>query len=92
VRGILTLVLAYSFRHPHFPPLHRPLPDGFLAVGTLPYRLKTSFKPVASAADLSPDHYPRRRAGLVSYYALFQGMAASKPTSQLSMHAHIVSH
>ena len=29
-------------------------------------------------------------AGLVSYYALFKGMAASKPTSQLSQHAHIL--
>src|SRR5215217_501142 len=53
VRGILTLVLAYSFRHPHFPALHRPLPDGFSALGTLPYRLKTKvLKPVASAVDL----------------------------------------
>ena len=26
----------------------------------------------------------------MSYYALFQGMAASKPTSQLSRHEHIL--
>ena len=38
----------------------------------------------------SPDHYRRDHAGLVSYYALFKGMAASKPTSQLSQHAHIL--
>jgi hypothetical protein len=37
VTGILTLFLAYSFRHPHFPPLHRPSRVGFSAVGTLPY-------------------------------------------------------
>ena len=30
---------------------------------------------------LMPENYRRRIARLVSYYALFQGMAASKPTS-----------
>jgi hypothetical protein len=41
-------------------------------------------------AASSPDHYRRGYAGLVSYYALFKGMAASKPTSQLSQHTHIL--
>jgi hypothetical protein len=70
------------------PGLHR----GFTARRTLPY-------PSASASrdrrprfggPLNPDHSRRMCAGLVSYYALFQGMAASKPTSQLSRHAHIL--
>ena len=39
---------------------------------------------------LNPEHSRRIPAGLVSYYALFQGMAASKPTSQLSRQAHIL--
>jgi hypothetical protein len=39
---------------------------------------------------LNPDHSRRIHAGLVSYYALFKGMAASKPTSQLSRHEHIL--
>ena len=39
---------------------------------------------------LSPDHSRRNLAGLVSYYALFKGMAASKPTSQLSQQDHIL--
>ena len=39
---------------------------------------------------MSPDHYRRNIAGLVSYYALFKGMAASKPTSQLSQQDHIL--
>ena len=30
---------------------------------------------------LMPANYRRRAARLVSYYALFKGMAASKPTS-----------
>ena len=30
---------------------------------------------------LAPLHFPRKIPRLVSYYALFKGMAASKPTS-----------
>ena len=60
---------------------------GFVAMGTLPYPLhasKLARKDLASAGRFSPDHYRRDLTGLVSYYALFKGMAASKPTSQLS--------
>ena len=39
---------------------------------------------------LNPDHSRRNHAGRVSYYALFKGMAASKPTSSLSRHEHIL--
>ena len=39
---------------------------------------------------LSPDHFRRKITRLVSYYALFKGMAASKPTSQLSERIHIL--
>ena len=39
---------------------------------------------------LNPDHSRRIHAGPVSYYALFKGMAASKPTSWLSPHDHIL--
>ena len=39
---------------------------------------------------LNPDHSRRNHAGRVSYYALFKGMAASKPTSSLSRHGHIL--
>lgn len=39
---------------------------------------------------LNPDHSRRNHAGRVSYYALFKGMAASKPTSSLSRHDHIL--
>jgi hypothetical protein len=47
-------------------------------------------KSVASAIDFSPDHFRRKSTRLVSYYALFKGMAASKPTSQLSERTHIL--
>src|SRR5690349_24741143 len=39
---------------------------------------------------LNPDHSRRDHAGPVSYYALFKGVAASKPTSRLSRHDHIL--
>jgi hypothetical protein len=39
---------------------------------------------------LNPDHSRRIPAGRVSYYALFKGMAASKPTSSLSRQKHIL--
>ncbi len=47
-------------------------------------------KSVASATDFSPDHFRRKSTRLVSYYALFKGMAASKPTSQMSERTHIL--
>ena len=39
---------------------------------------------------LMPAHHPRPPARLVSCYALFERMAASKPTSQLSVQADLV--
>ena len=59
-------------------------------MGTLPYPSTQSVEDLASAGRFSPDHYRRDLAGLVSYYALFKGMAASKPTSQLSEQIHIL--
>ena len=63
------------------PPLHSsqnaPLP--------LSRKTRPSF-----GGPLNPDHSRRSHAGRVSYYALFKGMAASKPTSSLSRHGHIL--
>jgi hypothetical protein len=59
-------------------------------MGTLPYPSCLRMKTLLRRAASSPDHYRRDYAGLVSYYALFKGMAASKPTSQLSQHTHIL--
>ena len=90
VRGVFTRVCAYSFRHPHFPSLHPMVSTGASQHG------ERSPTPDACASrprfggPLNPDHSRRAHAGLVSYYALFKGMAASKPTSQLSQHAHIL--
>ena len=90
--GVFTLFIAYSFRHTHFPSLHR---KALAPASMLRERSPTAPTPRMEAHCfggqlISPDHYRRGHAGLVSYYALFKGMAASKPTSQLSQHAHIL--
>ena len=46
----------------------------------------------ASVYVLAPLYLRRRYSRPVSYYALFQGMAASKPTSWLSVNIHLLSH
>ena len=89
--GILPPISAYSFRHLHSCPLQHQFPSTFSANTTLSYHsLPEGRKSVASAIDFSPDHFRRKSTRLVSYYALFKGMAASKPTSQLSERTHIL--
>ena len=46
----------------------------------------------ASAPCFSPGHFRRRTSRPVSYYALFECMAASEPTSWLSSKSHILFH
>ena len=46
----------------------------------------------ASVSCFSPGHFRRRTSRPVSYYALFECMAASKPTSWLSLKSHILFH
>ena len=99
VRGVLTRVCAYSFRHPHFPPLHelRSLKTTVHTLASPPRersptpvrRVGTLTRP-SFGGPLNPDHSRRTPAGRVSCYALFKGMAASKPTSSLSRQAHIL--
>lgn len=48
--------------------------------------------PAASAWRLAPLHCLRPDARPVSCYALFQGVAASKPTSWLSLHPDLIAH
>lgn len=84
VCGVLTRICAYSVRHPHFRSLHGKVST---PASSLPERSPTP-DAVASrpsfGGPLNPDHSRRIPTGLVSYYALFKGVAASKPTSQLS--------
>ena len=48
--------------------------------------------PLVSVARFSPGHFRRRTSRPVSYYALFECVAASEPTSWLSTYLHIVFH
>jgi hypothetical protein len=61
----------------------------FTVTGTLPYPHAQGVRP-SFGGPLNPDHSRRIHAGPVSYYALFKGVAASKPTSRLSRHGHIL--
>ena len=54
----------------------------------LPYLTVSS----ASVSCFSPGHFRRRTSRPVSYYALFECMAASEPTSWLSLKSHILFH
>ena len=93
--GILPPLRAYSFRHLHSPSLQLASRLAFAATATLPYHEGSPEEdpPVRGFGGrlMSPDHFRRRSTRLVSYYALFKGMAASKPTSQLSRRTHILS-
>ena len=47
---------------------------------------------LVSVARFSPGHFRRRTSRPVSYYALFEWMSASEPTSWLSSKSHILFH
>ena len=79
---------------PTFSLLPRPLVLIGLAstyCSTLPYPYNKLYDAV-SVICLAPSYFRRGVAWPVSYYALFQGMAASKPTSWLSMQLYLLNH
>ena len=71
--------------------LYRPY---VLSVILLQYTLLLyrSLDPIASASRFSPGHLRRSTTRPVSYYALFKCVAASEPTSWLSVQFHILLH
>ena len=75
--GILSSMQSSSFRYCFFP--HAML-------------LYQPFGSLVSVARFSPGHFRRRTSRPVSYYALFEWMAASEPTSWLSSKSHILFH
>ena len=81
---------------PAFSLLYRPhvLPVMLLPVHNAPLPLTISFnhESAASVTCFSPGHLRRTTTRPVSYYALFKCMAASKPTSWLSVQFHILFH
>ena len=79
------LIPAFSLRYtPQLLPvlLHR------ASNAPLPYHTVSC----ASVSCFSPGHFRRRTSRLVSYYALFECVAASEPTSWLSSKSHILFH
>ena len=54
--------------------------------------LPTTHGSTASVSCFSPGHFRRRDSRLVSCYALFECVAASEPTSWLSLKSHILFH
>ena len=84
---------SISLLIPAFSLLIRPRP---LSVPLRPYKdapLPMYFiHPTASVSCFSPGHFRRRTSRPVSYYALFECMAASEPTSWLSLKSHILFH
>jgi hypothetical protein len=79
----------YSFRHSLFHAVHSSLRYCFFPHAMLLYQ---PFGSLVSVARFSPGHFRRRTSRPVSYYALFEWMAASEPTSWLSSKSHILFH
>ena len=70
----------YSFRHSLFLKVHSSLPVLLRSFKNAPLPMTISHSR-ASVTCFSPGHFRRRTSRLVSYYALFECVAASEPTS-----------
>ena len=90
VSVVFTQICAYSFRHPHFRPLQANVSTGPSLLRERSPTPHTNVCRPSFGGPLNPDHSRRTSTRRVSYYALFKGMAASKPTSSLSRHEHIL--
>ncbi len=86
----------YSYQHSHFRYLQHPSQNTFISIRNAPlpstHRASTVSQSAASVPNLAPLHFRRMTTRPVSCYALFQGMAASKPTSWMSLQSHHLSH
>ena len=90
-----SLTLRYSCRHSHFRPLQPSSRSTFTADGTLPYHPPTG-KPagrsVASVPSLSPAEFSAQIHLTSELLRTLSMMAASEPTSWLSVRIHILYH
>ena len=59
---------------------------------TIPNISEENWESVASVLSLAPLHYRRMTTRPVSCYALFEGVAASKPTSWMSPQSYFLFH
>ena len=87
--------IRYSCHHSHFHALQPSLRSTFTASGTLPYRPRSGepdHRPVASVPGLSPVGSSARNHLTSELLRTLSMMAASEPTSWLSMRLHILYH
>ena len=90
-----SLTSRYSCRHSHFRPLQPSSRSTFTANGTLPYHAPTgepADTSVASVPGLSPAEFSARIHLTSELLRTLSMMAASEPTSWLSMRTHILYH
>ena len=90
-----SLTSRSSCRHSHFRPLQPSSRSTFTANGTLPYRPtagEPADRPVASVPSLSPVGSSAQNHLTSELLRTLSMMAASEPTSWLSMRIHILSH
>ena len=90
-----SLTLRYSCRHSHFRPLQPSSRSTFTADGTLPYHPRDpegSLRSVASVPSLSPAEFSAQNHLTSELLRTLSMMAASKPTSWLSVRFHILCH
>ncbi len=92
--GGFTPPSRYSYRHSHLSPLQPCSRSTFAADDNAPLPcVALRYTSAASVVALSPGGLSApEHVRPVSYYALFQGMAASKPTSWLSLRSDILAH
>ena len=83
--SVSLLIPAFSL-----PDIPLPLPVQLLRVSHAPLPILSDS--LASVWCFSPGHFRRGTSRPVSYYALFECMAASEPTSWLSSKSHILFH
>ena len=90
-----SLTLRYSCRHSHFRPLQPSSRSTFPVDGTLPYQTTTGepvMESVASVPSLSPAEFSAQIHLTSELLRTLSMMAASEPTSWLSMRIHILYH
>src|ERR1041385_3622828 len=90
-----SLTFRYSCRHSHFRPLQPSSRSTFTANGTLPYHARAGEPTNTSAASvpgLSPAEFSARIHLTSELLRTLSMMAASEPTSWLSMRTHILYH
>ena len=85
-------VSRYSCQHSHFCPLQRPLPERLHRKQNAPLPLVLSHQSRASVGGFSPVILSAQSRSTSELLRTLSRVAASKPTSWLSRHDHIVSH